>query len=869
MGRAKQKKGIFAPTVPKNWTLEAFECNYMKKSIFSLTILASILLPAGCNREEMQEKEPARVEKTVLTVGLPETRINLGASTDGKRKLYWNNGDRICVNGATSDALENLQENSASADFTFSGTLEAPYSILYPASAWVDGSHISLPSGQTFTEGSFDPSAFPLAGYSTTLEGSPSLSHLASIIHIAVKAAEGASVTLASVSFQGQDSEQVCGSFAIDYQTATLTGNSSDEACRKVTMTVNQALSDEDPLDIFLAVPSGTYAKGFRVILKDSEGHPMKKTRSASTTLTPGNLSNLPVFAFAANTSTKLELPEIEEVDLPFDDYNVTGSVVDINGNPIGGVVVSDGEQCVQTTSEGSFFMYSDLTSTKFIQISTPSGYLPPVEGGIPRFYKPLSGITPSEGIYDMGAFTLTPVANPDRFTILVTADPQPRKFNWTLDRIAYKSLDICQDLYQELYDVSRSISGRQVFGICLGDLVHEDMDLYANYASALSILEYPTYNIIGNHDNDPSAAGDEQGAATFESYFGPRNYSFNIGGIHFVVLDNLIMKDNGEGKLSAYDQGLTDRIWTWLQADMSFIPTSTTVMVCAHSPMFKQQSGNERTNTAYHAGTRSDKDNGAYGYGDLFDKYSVVHAWAGHTHSGFNYIYPSTHRHRRVQVHTLARSTGELYTNEYLANGTPRGFTIVDVDNGNITWKFHPVTRQRGAFQGENTGYCSAGAPAYDWRDWDYNSSGVAVMKNGGGALDENYQMHVYPRGAYGDDHVYANVFLWDENWGTPVWTPTGGTPVDMTRIYSPDNHNIISDVDKVYDKADTEFRTWYKAYANKSGGSLHDMPGYTTVADDKITTIFRAPATDTHGSGTVSVTDRFGNTWTRSVSW
>ena len=169
-------------------------------------------------------------------VSLPETRISLGASTEGKRKLYWNNGDRICVNGATSDALANLPENSASADFTFSGTLEAPYSILYPASAWVDGSHISLPSGQTFTEGSFDPSAFPLAGYSTTLEGSPSLSHLASILHIAVKAAEGASVTLASVSFQGQDSEQVCGSFAIDYQTATLTGNSSDEACRKVTM---------------------------------------------------------------------------------------------------------------------------------------------------------------------------------------------------------------------------------------------------------------------------------------------------------------------------------------------------------------------------------------------------------------------------------------------------------------------------------------------------------------------------------------------------------------------------------------------------------------------------------------------------------
>ena len=141
----------------------------------------------------------------------------------------------------------------------------------------------------------------------------------------------------------------------------------------------------------------------------------------------------------------------------------------------------------------------------------------------------------------------------------------------------------------------------------------------------------------------------------------------------------------------------------------------------------------------------------------------------------------------------------------------------------------------------------------------------------NGGGALTEDYQMHVYPRGAYGDDYVYVNVFLWDEKWQKPVWTPTGGSPVEMTRIYSAGTA-LVSDTDKIYDKADTEFRTWYKTYANKSGGSLADLDGYYTVApeaDGLITTLFRAPASATPAGGTVSVTDRFGNVYSSTVSW
>jgi len=839
----------------------------MKQSIIFASALSLICL-ASCTVEFEQTPQ----EVTVITVSLTSdaTKTTLGASSDSKRNVYWSNGDRMSLNGTVSNPLSEVPVECSSADFVFAGTPETPYNLLYPASFYKNASTITLPATQSYADGSFATDTEPLAGYAASAGDPVSLTHLCSIVQLKIKQDAGVSASsLSKITFRGNAGEQVTGDFTINYSAGTITSASSADADKKLDYTLSQALSTSTPVEIFLVVPARTYASGFTVVMEDNYHRTMTKSRASSTSLDAGKVIKMTEFTFVPGAlSTEFTIADVTEEVIPPDGYNITGRVVDSSSNPLEGVVVSDGTQCVRTMFDGTFYMESTIPGVKFVHVSTPSGYMPAVSGGIPVFYKKLEDVTPAAGIYDFGDFVLTPVANPNRFTLLITADPQPRQFKYTLDKIAYKSLDVCQDLYQELYDVASGISDRQVYGICLGDIVHEDMSLYANYASALSTLGYPTYNIIGNHDNDYDVDSDDEAGAVFESYFGPRNYSFNIGGIHFVMLDNLIMKDDGTGSFGAYDQGLTDQIWTWLQNDMAYIPTSTTVMVCAHSPMFKQQSGSERTNTAYHGGTTSNKDGGAFGYGDLFDQYTKVHAWAGHTHSGFNFIYGKSHRHKNVEVHTLARSTGELWTNDYLANGTPRGFTVVEVNNGEITWKFHPLTRQRGAFQGVTTGYCSAGAPAYEWRDWDYNGSGVAVMRDGSGALTEDYQMHVYPRSSYGDNYVYANVFLWDEKWDNPVWTPDGGAPVTMTRICSPGNA-LIPDPENIYDKADTEFRTWYKTYANKSGGSLAALDGYTTVADDKITTLFRAPATASPSSGTVTVTDRFGNVYSRTISW
>ena len=81
----------------------------MRKCFF--VVLAALLFLTCCNRETPDE------QVTVLRVGLAETRTSLGPSADGRRKVYWSEGDCISVNGVVSDPLSGVPEGSSQADF--------------------------------------------------------------------------------------------------------------------------------------------------------------------------------------------------------------------------------------------------------------------------------------------------------------------------------------------------------------------------------------------------------------------------------------------------------------------------------------------------------------------------------------------------------------------------------------------------------------------------------------------------------------------------------------------------------------------------------------------------------------------------------
>ena len=516
----------------------------------------------------------------------------------------------------------------------------------------------------------------------------------------------------------------------------------------------------------------------------------------------------------------------------------------------LAGVVISDGLLCVQTDDKGYFEIDSDLSRTKFITASIPSGYTAKTDAnGLPIFFHK---VTDEERKKDLvqHTFEFYPITNnPERYTLIVGADPQPRASTAGMDKIAYHSLDICDDFYRDMREKAATITDRNVYGLMLGDLVHENMSLYDNYIAGLKSLGFPMFNILGNHDNDPKSSTDAAGRHVFEDKLGPTYYSFNIGKQHYVVLDNLIMKLRAsDNSLREYDQGLTDEIWQWLQNDLAYVDRSTTIMVAAHSPMFMGDTMSERSNHA--TGHRSD-------YANLFSKFDKVHAWAGHSHTTFNYVYPESSKLKNLEVHTVSRSTGELWTNEYWANGTPRGYTVVEVDGDDISWYFKPTIYQRKGYTGLTTTQ-----PEYKYRDWDYNENGVAVMRKDGSTLSDKYQMKVYKPGEYHNtytnmvenkaadkNYIYVNVFLWDDKWEKPKYNG-----VTMTKVGYKD----------AYCLADYEIKYHYYTYGYKLAGGSDYGP-----TDNNIHTIFRAYESKSSGKGTVTVVDRFGNEYSQSISW
>ncbi|MBR6001291.1 MAG: calcineurin-like phosphoesterase C-terminal domain-containing protein [Bacteroidales bacterium] len=512
---------------------------------------------------------------------------------------------------------------------------------------------------------------------------------------------------------------------------------------------------------------------------------------------------------------------------------------------PLEGVVVSDGISCVKTGADGKYALPADLEKSMFVFVSTPSGWSAPVEQGQAIFWKKTKSCTKgSDGKY-VADFSLNKIDNPEKFTIFIYADPQPRKNSGSTDKLAYKALDCCEDMYDDMQELKATITDQPVYGIGLGDIVHQDLTLIDKHKTGFARTGISNYNIIGNHDQGHSSSdyelSDDESWKKFADKLGPVNYSFNLGNMHFLMLDNMISQGPGSGKYADEEclTGFSDVVWQFIQNDLATVSSDTPIMVCAHSPMMVAADGTER------GGHYIEQLRG------LLKRFPIAYAWAGHSHNTFNYApVKNTDKQYPIETHTLTRVTGALWTNEFIStNGTPRGYVVFKYNNGDISWKFKPIYYQRGTHQ--------ATAPNYSCRDWDYvdatvngNATKRAVMKSSGTPnLDDSYQMQLFAPGVYEDQYVYANIFMWDEKWGTPK-LEAGGVMNTMYRV----NKNNFR-----YSYSDRYITDFYHSKAS----------WYSDVDLNNCMSIFRGFTDMTHGTGTVSVKDRFGQTYSAKITW
>ena len=290
----------------------------MKNHIIFLA--AAIGLLAGCAKEIVNDNTsvPEDGIKTVLQVGLtPAVKTYLGNDGTSTHKVYWSDGDQIAVNGVSSDALSGVAAETSSVNFTFNEVLSTPYNVVYPASIYdATSSTVTLPAVQAYKAGGFADGMFPMAGY-TTSASSLTLNHLCAVVKVSILRATSSADTdnIASVRFSGNNGEQVSGTFSIDFQNATLSGSSTDDADKVVRVVKNLETSTSQAVEYYLVVPAGTYSNGFTVTVQDVNGHIMAKSKASSAPLVAGHLYDLPEFQFIP-TGTELGVKITSAADL-------------------------------------------------------------------------------------------------------------------------------------------------------------------------------------------------------------------------------------------------------------------------------------------------------------------------------------------------------------------------------------------------------------------------------------------------------------------------------------------------------------------------------------------------------------------------
>ncbi len=397
---------------------------------------------------------------------------------------------------------------------------------------------------------------------------------------------------------------------------------------------------------------------------------------------------------------------------------NVKGKVV-AGKNGIADVVVTDGFTVVKTDASGNFNFMANVQS-RFVYISIPSGYDIPHTQSIAQFYKPLDHTKQSLSF----EFVLQKSAKShEKHGFVVWSDTQIQN---TEDAQL-----LMQNSAPDLKALVKNYPPDYLHGIGCGDLVWDNFDLFDDYKNAIAQSGLPFFNVIGNHDMDLDARTDEGSTTTFESHFGPTFYSFNRGKIHYVVLDDVFFV----GAKKSYIGYITEQQLSWLEKDLKYIKSGSTVVLSLHIPTFTNQSARDKSPEGM-GGTVTNRKR-------LYEilKDHKVHIMSGHTH--FNEVIINDN----ITEHIHGTVCGAWWTGSICGDGTPNGYGVYEADGDNISWF--------------------------------YKSTGK----------DKDYQLKIYPARMHKDHPTDLSINVWgyDKNWqlecfadGKSIGAPTKKTAYD-----------------------------------------------------------------------------------------
>jgi hypothetical protein len=361
------------------------------------------------------------------------------------------------------------------------------------------------------------------------------------------------------------------------------------------------------------------------------------------------------------------------------------------------GVSVSNGRDVVQTDANGRYAL--PVREGDVLFVTKPAGYMVPVDdNNLPRFYyihdpdgSPDSlslrfpGVAPTGPLPDVVNFPLYEQNVGSTFTAVAFADPQAADD----EELRFVREDVINEL----------VGTDAAFGITVGDVVDDDLSLYPRHNRIVGRVGIPWWNLPGNHDMNYEAPSDEHATETYKRYYGPTNYSFEYGNVHFIALDNV--EYAGKGKTfqysGAYRGFLTNEQLAWIEADLRAVPKDKRIVIATHIPLRTHAVGD--TSASWLPGI--DNVEQLLGVLDGYKVYSL----SGHDTSNSWHVYldgdDGWDGEEAFHHHVLAEVRGGGWAGPRdvrgvrtatMADGTPNGYYFLDFDGAAYSARFKPA---------------------------------------------------------------------------------------------------------------------------------------------------------------------------------
>lgn len=518
----------------------------------------------------------------------------------------------------------------------------------------------------------------------------------------------------------------------------------------------------------------------------------------------------------------------VEDIDLPDAGTTVYG-IVSSAGVGVENVVVSDGAE-VTVTNEKGIYQLKSAKKWGYVFISVPSGYEVPSVGVLPQFHRALKN---SADVVERADFKLEKVDGQDSYKIFMLGDMHLANRTGDLGQFAQFTSD--------LTDYMTRHKGEKMYALTLGDMTW-DLYWYSNsyyfpqYLNTINsqIKNLQIFHTMGNHDNDFQTRSDYDAAVKYVDQICPTYYSFNIGKVHYVVMDDIDCSSYDGSTSRNYVKSLSAEQLDWLAKDLSYVAKTTPVVVAMHAQVFYPTT----------SGFKIDHDPvNTLRLFDILDGYTVRFV-TGHTHKLFN-VTPDApivdgHNFREYNSGSVCASwwwSGNLTPGIHIGtDGTPGGYGIWDVTGTDFQCL-----------------YKSTGWPEeYQFRSYDLNNvhfsmADVPLMPSDISASVKNAYMqyvNAYPQN--NDNEVLINIWNWNSDWTLSVVDENRKT-LPYTEVWAYDPLHIAALSVKRFNNA-----------------GLKSTPSFIT---DKFTHFFKVKADDADTDLVITVKDEFGNEWTENM--